>query len=461
MKRCYICDREFDGDIVLDHGEHVIHNAIGGGLIATSILCQNCGTNLGDSVDKGFNVALRALCAVFDIRRDRGGRIAVPARVTIRSGFSVDPPEPKFSVEHGGDPTPLAPMMVKDDVAKVAHIFGATAKQVIAYQKSPAVRKLVQGGYTIGTNFSIGEFVERVALEICPDSLDVARGIIKIAVSFALQAGVEPALIRHFVVNNRDITRDEPKIRCAVRPYFPTGWCEALYEADRYDTDDFPPNHQLTLFSLDNRLFCHVDLFGVIQRYVLLSQDWSGTPILKRYLQKCPKWIFNPDDWKARRPKDLNVLALQFNVPTEGRSWEDIQAEVLHRAFSRPYELSATNMLEKPGAMLTMLAMMPMDKHSSFPIVAAVRHRADVAETIFGCDFLTTLTENSVKTLIFIRDLDIDMFLITNENGNCPDLSWATPADVLQNYQKFRLSEFVRVFADSWSIEIEANPTSH
>ena len=58
----------------------------------------------------------------------------------------------------------------------------------------------------------------------------------------------------------------------------------------------------------------------------------------------------------------------------------DIQAEILLRAASRPYELSAADQLAKPGAMLTMLATLPMDQHLSFPTTAAVRKRASVAD---------------------------------------------------------------------------------
>jgi hypothetical protein len=460
LKRCYICDREFDGCTVLDHGEHVIQNAIGGGLIAEGILCRDCGASLGESVDSKFNDALKALCAVFEIRRDRGARITVPARVTIRREFSVEPPEPKFSVERGTDPTPRAPLVVKDDAAKEAHIFGATAKQVKNYSASQTVKRLADDGYAISTCSSIGSFVERVALEIRPDSLDLARGIIKIAVSFALAAGVSPGLIRHLVMEKRDITTDETTINSAVQPYFPTGWCEALYEADRYATDAFPPNHQLVLFSLGKRLFCYVDLFGVIQRYVLLSHDWSGPPVSRRYLQKCPRWIFDPDDWKVRRPKDVMVLAQQFNVCVAGRSQKAIQAEILHRAASRPYELSAADHLEKPKTMLETLAALPMDQHSFFPATAALRKRAEVAAAEFGSNLLVNLATDRLRMFCFIRDLDVDRFRITNENGDCPDLSRNISAVALQRYQDFRLREFVRAFANSWSIEIDASTTS-
>jgi hypothetical protein len=217
---------------------------------------------------------------------------------------------------------------------------------------------------------------------------------------------------------------------------------------------------RLILFSLGNRLFCHVDLFGVIQRYVLLSGDWFGPPILRRYLQKCPRCIFDPDDWKVSRPKHLILLAQQFDVRVEGRSLEDIQAEILLRASSRPYELLAADQLRKPREMLTMLATLPMNQHSPFPTTAAVRKRADVAEAEFGSDFLATLAADPIRTLSFIRDLDVDRFRITNENGVSPDLSCATPAAALRGFQEFRLREFVRAFAGSWSIEIEASPTS-
>lgn len=454
MKRCYVCDRLFNANTVLDHGEHVIPNAIGGGLIAKGILCQDCGTSLGNSVDRRFCEALKALCVVFDIWRDRGGQVNAPALVTIRSEFSIAPASQEFSIEYGADPVPRAPIIIKDDVAKVAHLFGANAEQVRNYEKAGAVLALQKSGYAIRTTSSIRDLIERVALEIRPNSLDIARGIIKIAVAFALKAGVKSALIQHFVVDKREITNDDSKISRAVQPYFPTGWCEAVYEADRYETDDFPPNHQLILFSLGNKLYCHVDLFGVIQRYVLLSEKWHGPAILKRYLQKCPRWIFSSDDWMARRSKDLDLLARQFEVRTEARSWEDIQEEVLKKASARPYELSAANQLEKPREMLSILAALPMDKHSSFPTVEAVRQRADVAEAEFGSDFLITLATDRLRTLNFIRDLDINQLRVTNEHGPCPDLSAATPSSTLWEYQKFRLGEFVRAFADSWSIEI-------
>jgi len=43
MKRCYVCDQKFNGRAKRDYDEHVIQNAIGGGLIAKGVLCASCG----------------------------------------------------------------------------------------------------------------------------------------------------------------------------------------------------------------------------------------------------------------------------------------------------------------------------------------------------------------------------------------------------------------------------------
>lgn len=460
LNQCYICNREFDGVMVVDHGEHVIQNAIGGGLIAWGILCVTCGANLGKSVDAPFDVALRPLCAVLDIRRSRGGLIRVPARVSITKKFAGKSSQIRCSITRGGHPVPAAPTMILDHEAKVGHLFGANAKQIAAYAESPAVKELDADGYRVRTDSDFVDFVEGVDLEIRPDGLEVARGVLKIAISFALFAGVPPTVIRRFVVDDRDITHDERLIEETVIPYYPTGWGEALYEADRYAADDFPPNHQLLLFSLDDRLFCHVDVFGVIQRYVLLSETWSGPPILKRYLQKCPKWIFVPEDWKARRPKDLDISARQFGISTNGRSMEDVQKDVLLKAGSRPYELPAADHLEKPGAMMVPLVTLPEAQHGAFPTIAALRKRAEIAENEFGSDFLSALTTDRLRLLTHLRHRDPERFRITNENGICPDLSQATSAESLAAYQAFRLDAFVREYAGTWAIRFAAGPAS-
>lgn len=456
MLQCYICGLAFDDVTVIDHGEHVIPNSIGGGLIARGILCQTCGTNLGSSVDAPFYAALKPLCVVFDIRRDRGGRISVPAKVSIRETFTCESSPIMCSIERDSTPAPLTPTVIKEEDASVAHIFGTNQKQINQYAKSQAVQNLAAEGYKIKTDSDFRDVVEQIVLEVRPNSIEVARGILKIAIAFALQSGISSNLIRQFVYNNSDITNDESVIKKAVFPYYPTGRGEAIYEADRYATDDFPPNHQLVLFSLQNRLFCYIDIFGVIQRYVLLSEKYNNDQVVERYLQKCPKWAFNPEDWTVRRPKDLHILANQFEICTSGKSPEDIQEQISLKAKSRPYELCSSSQLEKPSNMMQMLVALPEAQHDQFPTIAPLRARAEIAAEKFASDFLVALATDKLRILEYLRDLDPEQFRITNEHGICPDLSLATSTDVLAAYQEFRLDEFVRNYAGTWSIELKA-----
>lgn len=452
MDHCCVCDQPFGGEIVVDHGEHVIQNGIGGGLVAWGVLCEACGANLGTSVDAPFYKALKPLCAVFDLRRERGGPVRVRVRVTLKDKFAGNGQPVDCIIEHGADPVPVAPTVIKDHHAKVAHVFGPNRREVRNYAKSSAVEELAIDGYNVEIGSRFGDFVDDIAIPFRPDAFEIARGILKIAISYALSAGVERRAIRHLVVDNRDIVADERRVRDAVIPYFPTGWCEALYEADRYGTDDFPPNHQLALFSLGNELFCHVDLFGVIQRYVLLSEMWTGGPVMRRYLQKCPRWVFDAQDWKARRPKDLDILANQFGIPAAGRTLAEIQRDILKSAASRPYELPAADQLAKPGEMLASLVAQPLEQLRRFEATRTVVERAEVAKAEFGSDVLTAVVKERLRVLTYLHSRDPGEFRVVNERGRCPDLCRVMPECDLVSYEDFRLNAFVRRYAGSWSI---------
>lgn len=222
MIHCYICDRAFDGVTVVDHGEHVIQNGVGGGILAWGILCETCGAGLGRSVDAPFIRAMAPICASFDLRRDRGGPVGVRARVTLASEFAGNGDPVVCTVEHGADPVPVAPVVLKEHRARIAHVFGASARQVRDYVASRAVKDLEADGFVVRTGSRFGSFVEGVALPFRPDSIEIARGVLKIAISYALQAGVPRGVIRHLVAGDRDILDDETQVRGVVTPYFPT-----------------------------------------------------------------------------------------------------------------------------------------------------------------------------------------------------------------------------------------------
>lgn len=453
MGNCYLCDRAFNGKDVVDHGEHIIQNSIGGLLIVDGILCEACGSKLGSSVDDGLGKALRALCIVFDIRRDRDSRLVAPAEVTLNGGLEPDPPNQDFFVEPSSAPRPRGPVIILDEAAKVAHILGSTQVQEKKFLRSPKINQLQASGYCLKLGSDIAQLINRVVLRVDCDSLYLARGLIKIAIVYARKNGIDLNFMKHLIVDESDIIGNDAQVNQAVLPYYPTGWGEGLYEAERYQADDFPPNHQLSLFSYGKRLFCYIDLFGVIQRYVLLSNAWTGHKVRARYVQRCPKWVYDETDGRCRRIQDLHMLAQQFGIEMTGRSWDAVAQNVRHAATTRPYELPPSEHLAKPGMMLEHLVCMSKAGPPVHEVTATVCRRAAIAEANFGCDVNSTIANDPLRLLLFLQDWAPEDFRIINEKGFSPDLSAEVDAPRLVAYRDFRLRQFSQAYAKSWSIE--------
>lgn len=453
MKKCYLCNYTFNSQDVVAHGEHIIPNAIGGLLIDDGILCEACGEKLGSSVDNDLGKALRALCVSFNIRRDRDKHFTVPAEVTLKNSLMMEPPNRGFLVEQGRALLPRGPVVIRDQAAMVVYILGSSTKQVTNFAKSSIVTDLKASGYNLKFVSDPAQLVDRVILHVDCKSLALSRGLIKIAIGYARHHAIDRKFLQHLIVDDGNIICDEAQVIRTVSPYYPTGWCEGLYEAERYETDDFPPNHQLSLFSYGKRLFCYVDLFGVIQRYVLLSDAWTGPKIRERYVQKCPKWIYDETDGRPRRIQDLHMHATEFGIETDGRPWDDVAKDVRHAATTRPYELPSNDHLEKPGVMLRTLISVYKNPGLVHETLLIASRRADIAEKNFKCDAKINIINDDLEVLKFLMEWDPEDFRIMNEKGFCPDLSKKIDISRLAAYQDFRLCQFSQKFAAPWSIE--------
>lgn len=270
-----------------------------------------------------------------------------------------------------------------------------------------------------------------------------------------MHKGIAPANIRHFIVDDHDITSDGNLLNDTVKQYFPIGWLEALYEARRYETDDFPPNHQLVLFNEGTDLYCYVDLFGVIQKYVHLTDRYCGPLIVERYAQKCPKWVYTPSDWLVRRPKDLMLLATDLGIPDSGKSPAQLEKEIKQKAASRPYDLSPCRQLAKLPDLVSCLALLPPDQWNSHVTMKEAHERAMVAQSEFGSNYLSILINNPLEILLFRQNLDPKIFRISGNQGSCPKGAAAIAPDRLQAYQKFRVGEFAARYGGARKVVID------
>ncbi|MFL0587497.1 hypothetical protein ACH0BU_12730 [Sphingomonas olei] len=320
------------------------------------------------------------------------------------------------------------------------------------FAKSKTIVNLLSSGYALEFDTDAASLIERLTLRVDCGSLDLHRGLIKIALGYARHNGVDRRLLEHLLVANSDVVRDPALIGRAVLPYYPTGWAEGLYEAERYRTDDFPPNHQLSLFSHGSRLFCYIDLFGVIQRYVLLTDAWIGPDIRARYVQRCPKWIYDESDGRPRRAKDIHLLAREFGIETSDLPFDELARRVRHLATTRPYSLPPSDHLGKSRRMLELL-LLTTGASLEHDVIRSTWRRAAISDTEFGSNITESVGEDLFRSLGVLAGHDPDDFRITNENGFCPDLSAEVDTVRLEAFRDFRLKQFSRTFAEPWSLE--------
>lgn len=439
---CYVCERPFDSTDVLKHEEHIIQNAIGGKLRSNSILCEHCGETLGGSVDAPFINAIAALSGIVsDLARDRGGQPPAPAELKTSQRLLNCAEGVMFKLNSGFELVPSKPIYIQDDLTMEATVFAATAKLATQFCKSPAIRALQTNGYAVATKTNIAEYAEKIFLQVDPESPDLLRGLLKIAVEYAISKDIAPVLLKPLMPNGT-VTADTKTLREHVTQYYPTSDEEKLYEAYKFEHENWYPNHQLYLFSLGNRLYCYVELFGTIQKYVLLSSDYRGEPVREKYLQRCTKWNFDERNWICKSTSDLDILARQFGIATAGRQWEDIQKEILEAARSREYSIDPDEQIEKVKNLVFNMAQYKLSNVKGFPIVDQMMAKAGAAKLNFSFELADKLQRNPLEAIGLLRH-DFDTFRIGSEPKGCVDAADDIDAPTKRAYASYKLFEFI------------------
>jgi hypothetical protein len=440
---CYLCDKPFDGVMVKQHGEHVFQNAIGGKLIHLDILCETCGGKLGNAVDSYFAQALSSVAVLFDVPRDRGQAPKANSQVVAKDKKNTQFGSKKFLLNSDFSVTPIKPIYIKNEETKTATVFAAKPKQAKQYAQSPDLLKLKSQGYEILTDTNIAEHIQKVILQADTDSTALLRGILKISIGFASFHGVKRADIDHLFIGKDDLISAEPALRSIVFSYYPTTDEERLFETEKSLHEDWFPNHQIYLFSNGGDLFCYVELFGTIQKYVHLSNRYSGPTIKEKYLQKAEKWDFNEANFIARGASDLDLLARQFDVETSGKTWQDIQAEILHQARIREYSLDPDSQVEKVKHLMGLVAEFSMiNNPERFEVVENLLNKANKAKTLLGMRWPDELKADPMIAMRTIHD-NFSSFRIGTPTHFCPDEAREVSADDVKKYVAYKFYDLL------------------
>lgn len=440
---CYLCGQPFNDSTVRQHGEHVIQNSIGGALISPAILCEKCGANLGEAVDKQFALALSPLTVLLQPPRDRGDHSRTEARLVPNTADAGPLEQQLFMLQNDFSVVPKRPLFLKSDSRKTVTVLAATLKQAEQYAKSDTVKSELLDGYSLELSTNAAIYAESLLVTASPNSIPVLRGVLKIAIGYASHNGIAREVFEHLLAKD-DLTNSESLLRASVFSYYPTDDVERLYETEKHIHEGSYPTHHLYLFSQGSNLYCYVELFGTIQKYVLLSKAYSGPALTRKFVQKAEKWEFDEHTFTAGDPKDLHILAGQFGVEMANRSWDEIQTDVLNRARARAYSLEPDETVEQAKSLVLLLAEYSLLKNAErFETVRSMFCKADIAKNQLGLTLLDDLKADPMITLKLIQRT-FEEFRMGDIESSRPDQVRQVPQADLEKYTAYKFYELLR-----------------
>jgi hypothetical protein len=437
--KCYVCRKFYDEKVTRRHEEHIIQNAIGGKLTSNRILCEDCGGELGDLIDTPFSSELVLFNILHGTNRDResskiGAKIEVLTKV--KPEFLSESTTYRLCEDYRV--LPNRPIFFRDEIKKTITVVASTPKQATDFSKSRLIQQLAKTGYTIRQEADVGNYAEKFIFKVDTNSIAIIRGVSKIALEFALHSGVESRFLEDFIVSFLDASGTE-KIQQLVTQYYPVTDEEKIYEINKHKHEDWHPNHQITLFSNRSDLYCYVELFGSIQKYIHLSNKYGGKKILVRFTQRVRSWDFNPADWTGG-PKELHMFAGQFGIQLFGRSLVDVEKDVIHQARIRSYALDPEIQINKVEAIMQALIHYIVSNIKGIPVVDELLEKSVNADQTFGLSILRKLKDNPVAALTMIRR-NYWHFRVKANMDCCPTLAKKIAPEVLDQYARFKLYE--------------------
>lgn len=444
-KICYLCARAFDGAATRQHGERIIQNAIAGALVSDDILCEQCGVKLGDSVDAAFATALSPLTVLLELARDRGDYSQTTAKLVPNDPDAAPLQSLQFTLHSDFSVVPHRPAFLRSEARKTVTVIGATSKQAAQYAKASPVRAALDGEYALELSTNAAPFAQNLLVPVGPNSVEVLRGVLKIAIGYASFKGVLRETFEHLLEKD-DLTNSEPLLQSTVFPYYPTTDAERLFETEKHTHEDWYPTHHLYLFSQGTSLYCYVELFGAIQKYVHLTDGYAGPPLMEKFVQRVEKWGFDESIYTAGSPKDLHILAGEWDVEMAGRPWEDVQRDVLNRARARTYALEPDETIEKVGKLVGLLVQFSFLKNEEalrIEVVKSMFGKADIAKTNLGLSLVDELKANPMSALPLVRKTYED-FRMGDVGASCPEQARAVTAADLEKYIAYKCYELLR-----------------
>ncbi|EBE2002593.1 HNH endonuclease, partial [Salmonella enterica] len=314
-----LCGNNFNLSSTVDHGEHVIQQAIGGNLVSKGILCKRCGGDLSRKIDNPFNAIFEGIATRLDIKTDRKANKSPSIPGEIISEVDV------YGMNLKG--TQVFWKGFKVAPVKPFHRFTKDKKKIIIYSSK---KNFENYKLTVQKEIESMELDNPPEIIMCDDidcivqykfpmdSVAFKKGIAKIAIGFASTHGISRETL-HLALKISEDNHGYIDEQVFLVQYVPLSVIDKTLEKDKASLANYP-SHNLILFTSKKRpsyLWCYVELFSTFQYYILLTDNYEGEPVYEYHYQRIEKtseYVFTPD---RRHYKERNVILSGLGITDE------------------------------------------------------------------------------------------------------------------------------------------------
>ncbi|MGL5023098.1 MAG: HNH endonuclease [Cetobacterium sp.] len=242
-QKCYICGVILEGEN--RSAEHIIPNCIGGRLKSFDLICRNCNSSLGETIDINFGKEYQILMILFDISRDRGE--VQPLKAEGRDGN-------KYSLYSDGTVELRSPIVKEKSI------------EIPRYMERQYLKKFEKKDVPIETNVKYS-IPPKFEIKLGDITEELKLGILKIALNFAILQNVSVEKLSK-CIKELKIRKEE-----SVIPYN----CDVIVDTIF---------HRIKLEVSKGVLFSTITLFSIFNFIVILNENYEEDFQECEYIEK-------------------------------------------------------------------------------------------------------------------------------------------------------------------------------
>lgn len=418
------------------HEEHILQNAIAGKLKSKNILCEACGLELNNKVDKEFIKNFDIFASSLNLAKDRNRhkKPLVEAICLFDNDEEISVKIDNFKVK------PVKPIYKINHEEKVVYVVAGNIKTARGFAKKQEIVIYTKQGYELDISDNLAPLLTKSVYYYSPNMNSIYLGLTKIALEFAIESGLEVEDFKH-LINEKEKTINEAR----VVSYYPVQDYEQIYEVGKSVHEDQYPIHCLKLFTQENELICYIEIFSTFQFYVILSTDYVGKNVDLEFAQRCIQKSFNKELYTCGSHKDFHLVAGQLGVELIG-NLDEIQHKIYETARKKTYEIELGNNARKAYDLYTLSALykfgeMQQAEYINHEFVKPVIDKSNNASNMFGFDPLDDLLQKPATIINRMYKLETtiyDEFRV--KNYQLMDENNFTETD-LEDYLEYKVLE--------------------